>query len=237
MSERETWTSFLSLQTDVRAQRSCERVTNYCWHQRQCGGVHLGQCQRLGDREWSLNEGQIPNCRGIRVHASTGYNRVEGNRRASRNGRVSDLHRKSLPLRFATFASLYACRLSASAHRLPRPRGHSSAIPPHTAPLPLPPLHVISPPLTRSRRPAARTTAPSHPRPTILFRVVQGRAAGGGGEPGVGGPAAQGAAGVRPQRAGRAGRRVRQGAAHGARAAAGQPAAAPPPGAPHRPVR
>ena len=29
--------------------------------------------------------------RGVRVHASTGYNRVEGNRRASRNDRVSDL--------------------------------------------------------------------------------------------------------------------------------------------------
>jgi hypothetical protein len=26
------WTSFLSLRTDVRAKRSCERVTNYCWH-------------------------------------------------------------------------------------------------------------------------------------------------------------------------------------------------------------
>jgi hypothetical protein len=27
----------------------------------------------------------------VRVHVSTGYNRVEGNRRVSRNGRVSDL--------------------------------------------------------------------------------------------------------------------------------------------------
>jgi hypothetical protein len=39
----------------------------------------------------SLNDGQIPNFRGVRVHVSTVYNRVEGNRRASRNGRVSDL--------------------------------------------------------------------------------------------------------------------------------------------------
>jgi hypothetical protein len=39
----------------------------------------------------SLNDGQILNVRVMRVHASTGYNRVEGNRRASRNGRVSDL--------------------------------------------------------------------------------------------------------------------------------------------------
>jgi hypothetical protein len=29
--------------------------------------------------------------RVVRVHVSTGYNRVEGNRRASRNGRVSHL--------------------------------------------------------------------------------------------------------------------------------------------------
>jgi hypothetical protein len=41
------------------------------------------------DRERPLNDGQIPNFR-VRVHASTGYHRVEGNRRASRNGRVSD---------------------------------------------------------------------------------------------------------------------------------------------------
>jgi hypothetical protein len=41
--------AFLSLRTDVRAKRSCERVTNYCWHQRQCGaaGVHLGQCRHI----------------------------------------------------------------------------------------------------------------------------------------------------------------------------------------------
>ena len=38
-----------------------------------------------------MNEGHIPNFRGVRVRASTGYNPVEGNRRASRNGRVSAL--------------------------------------------------------------------------------------------------------------------------------------------------
>jgi hypothetical protein len=32
-----------------------------------------------------------PNYRGVRVHVSTGYNRGEGNRRASRNRGVSDL--------------------------------------------------------------------------------------------------------------------------------------------------
>jgi hypothetical protein len=59
-----------------------------------------------GDREWSLNDGQIPNFHGVRVHVSTGYNRVEANRRASRNGRVSDQNPKPLPSRFATCSSL-----------------------------------------------------------------------------------------------------------------------------------
>jgi hypothetical protein len=44
-----------------------------------------------GDRKGSLNDGQVSNFCVVRVHVSTGYNRVEGNRRASRNGRVSDL--------------------------------------------------------------------------------------------------------------------------------------------------
>ena len=38
-----------------------------------------------------MNDGQIPNSRGVRVDVGTGYNPAEGNRRASRNGRVSDL--------------------------------------------------------------------------------------------------------------------------------------------------
>jgi hypothetical protein len=37
--------------------------------------------------KWPLNEGQITKFRV--VYVSTGYNRVEGNRRAPRNGRVS----------------------------------------------------------------------------------------------------------------------------------------------------
>jgi hypothetical protein len=40
-----------------------------------------------GDRKGALND-HIPNFRGVRVHVSTGYNRVEGNRRASRNGEL-----------------------------------------------------------------------------------------------------------------------------------------------------
>jgi hypothetical protein len=43
------------------------------------------------DRKWPLNEGQSPSVRGVRVAPGTGYTRVEGNRRASRNGHVSDI--------------------------------------------------------------------------------------------------------------------------------------------------
>jgi hypothetical protein len=53
-----------------------------------------------GGREWPLNDGQIPNFRGVRVHASSGYNRVEGNRR----GLVSALPPKLSTLRFANFS-------------------------------------------------------------------------------------------------------------------------------------
>jgi hypothetical protein len=57
-----------------------------------------------GDRKWPLNEEHTPNFRGVRVHVSTGYKRVEGNRRASRNGRVSDLPPEiNVNERFATF--------------------------------------------------------------------------------------------------------------------------------------
>jgi hypothetical protein len=55
--------------------------------------LRIVACKGLarGDRKWSLNDGRIPNVCGVRVHVSAGYTRVEGNRRASRNGRVSDL--------------------------------------------------------------------------------------------------------------------------------------------------
>jgi hypothetical protein len=50
-------------------------------------------CESLGlargDRKWPLNDGHTPHFRGVRVALGTGYNRDEGNRRASRNGRVS----------------------------------------------------------------------------------------------------------------------------------------------------
>ena len=41
-----------------------------------------------------LDVAKIPNRRGVRAHVRTGYNRVEENRRASQNGRVSDLSPK-----------------------------------------------------------------------------------------------------------------------------------------------
>jgi hypothetical protein len=55
------------------------------------------QIETLTFRVWhgatdrSLNDGQIPHLHGVRVALGTGYHRVEGNRRASRNGLVSDL--------------------------------------------------------------------------------------------------------------------------------------------------
>jgi hypothetical protein len=56
-----------------------------------------------------LNDGRITNPNVVRVARSaatgTGYHRVEGNRRASRNGPVSDLPPEIPPLRFATFCT------------------------------------------------------------------------------------------------------------------------------------
>jgi hypothetical protein len=43
-----------------------------------------------GATENGLNDGRIPNPNVVRVAPGTGYHRVEGNRRASRNGLVSD---------------------------------------------------------------------------------------------------------------------------------------------------
>jgi hypothetical protein len=57
-----------------------------------------------GDRKRSLNDGQIPHFRGVRVHVSPGYHRAEGNRRASRSCLVSDLHPKPPTTRFANFS-------------------------------------------------------------------------------------------------------------------------------------
>jgi hypothetical protein len=54
----------------------------------------------------SLNDGQIPNPNDVSVVSGTGYHRVEGNRRALRNGPVSDL-----PPEIPTFSPLYLPRV------------------------------------------------------------------------------------------------------------------------------
>jgi hypothetical protein len=71
-----------------------------------------------GRQKGSLNEGQIPNFRVVRVHVSTGYNRGEGNRRASRNGRVSDL--PHVTIRVRTFSPVDAGRGTEESHEGPR---------------------------------------------------------------------------------------------------------------------
>jgi hypothetical protein len=60
-----------------------------------------------GDRNWPLHDGQTPAYRGVRVALGTCYNTVEGNRRASRNGRVSSSPTRN-PCRYDShfFASL-----------------------------------------------------------------------------------------------------------------------------------
>ena len=63
-----------------------------------------------------MNDGQTPKFRGVRVHASTCYNRTEGTRRASRNGRVSDLPPGILPYDSRLF--LWSLQVSAFAELL-----------------------------------------------------------------------------------------------------------------------
>jgi hypothetical protein len=73
----------------------------------------LRQGLARGDRNCSLNEGQIPNSRGVRVHVSTGYNRVGGNRRASDPTEVPTLRfvsRPSVPSLRPTRAFLWVRR-------------------------------------------------------------------------------------------------------------------------------
>jgi hypothetical protein len=55
-------------------------------------GAHAKVTHRhASDTNWPFNDGQIPNPDVVRVAPGTRYHRVEGNRRASRNGPVSDL--------------------------------------------------------------------------------------------------------------------------------------------------
>jgi hypothetical protein len=53
----------------------------------------LGFARR--DRKWPLNDGQTQNPNVVRV--ASGFNRVERNRRASRNGPVSDRSPTRIP--------------------------------------------------------------------------------------------------------------------------------------------
>jgi hypothetical protein len=64
-----------------------------------------GRVGHGADRNGPLNEGQISqNCRGVRVSLGAGFDRVEGNRRASRDGPVSDLPPEIPNVRFVTFS-------------------------------------------------------------------------------------------------------------------------------------
>ena len=72
--------------------------------------VTLGLVTRA-DREWFLNDGQIPNVRGVRVALKTGHNPGEGNRWASRNGRVSPS-----PTRQSDSQLSYRCRPRSLSH-------------------------------------------------------------------------------------------------------------------------
>jgi hypothetical protein len=79
-----------------------------------------------GDRNWPLDGGQIPNPNVVRVAPGMGYHRVERNRRASRNGPVSDLPPEIPHVSDSRpFASLYTFRLllkcAAAVRRVGRP--------------------------------------------------------------------------------------------------------------------
>jgi hypothetical protein len=76
--------------------------------------LRFGTARR--DRECSLNDGQVPNRNAVRVAFSTWYHRVEGNRRASRNGPVSDLPPRTCAIRNCCIAVdsqlLHRCRFA-----------------------------------------------------------------------------------------------------------------------------
>ena len=78
--------------------------------------LRFGTARR--DRECSLNDGQVPNRNAVRVAFSTWYHRVEGNRRASRNGPVSDLPPRTCAIRNCCIAVdsqlLHRCRTLSS---------------------------------------------------------------------------------------------------------------------------
>ena len=94
-----------------------------------------------------MNDGQIPNPNVVRTAPGTRYHRVEGNRRASRNGRVSDLPPETPHVYYVsfydslTFASLPAggelCGSEGACARARRHRAAGGGGPGETLPLPV----------------------------------------------------------------------------------------------------
>jgi hypothetical protein len=113
------------------------------------------------DREWSLNDGQIPIPNVVRVALGTGYHRVEGNRRASRNGPVS-VPTRNPKSRFATFASLLfmtpVCRECCCARRDDPPPAREEPVP---APAPADPVPAAA---AAAEEAAAAGMAPVKPK-------------------------------------------------------------------------
>jgi hypothetical protein len=73
-----------------------------------------------GDRNWALNEGQIPNFRGVRVALGTGFTRGEGDWRAARNARVSHLPPEIPTIRDFFLHCTPRMQLRSSPTRIPR---------------------------------------------------------------------------------------------------------------------
>jgi hypothetical protein len=115
------------------------------------------------DRKWPLNDGPQPNPNGIPLAPGTGYHRVEENRRASRNGRVSDLP-PEIP-----YVTIRNCKITVGggggAHppqrgaRARRAPAASPPAPPRASAVPLRPHH----------------TTPHHTRPPVSSHVLDTR--------------------------------------------------------------
>jgi hypothetical protein len=65
----------------VRDERCARAAAAGCVLEKHSDAKVANRDARVGhgvDREWPLNDGQIPNPNGVRVALSTGYHRVEG---------------------------------------------------------------------------------------------------------------------------------------------------------------
>jgi hypothetical protein len=138
--------------------------------------VHTLRIVTLGfgtrrDREWSLNDGQIPNPNVARVPLVRGYHRVEGNQRASRNGptfhnwQAARRTAESWALRPAARSGGWRpssrSRVSAAARHPPRRRG--------SPPPPRPPA-LTAPPRSWTSSGVRRHAPPLPPRPSGVAR-------------------------------------------------------------------